>query len=106
MAGFSNGFSFGFDVDVDSVIGGVGHFKWEIEEARRLAAITRRGPPGFVDLRSVPTFPTIGAPPIAPAAPAPDLPALAQQRATAQMQAAAAAKKRRREAEAILLLAS
>lgn len=83
-----------------SYTGGVGHLLYEIEEAKRLAATTKRGPPGFVDLRSAPTFPAFGGQPSAPPAPPIDLQAIANQRA--QMRA----QKRRREAEAILLLAS
>lgn len=88
-----------FQEDDFATSGGVGHFLYEIEEAKRLAAITKRGPPGFVDLRSAPTFPSFGGQPAAPAAPPIDLQAIAAQRA--QIQA-----KKRREAEAILLLAS
>lgn len=108
MAGFSNGFSNGFDALAPNSfsIGGVGHFLYEIEEAKRLAAITKRGPPGFIDLRSTPTFAAFGGQPVAPSAPPVDLQAIANQQVTAQMQAAQAAKKRRRESEAILLLAS
>lgn len=111
MAGFSQGFSRGFDIRVDQgsaggSLGGVGHYRFELEEARRLAAITKRGPPGFVDLRSAPTFAPFGGPPAAPAMPGPDPGMIAQQRPTAQMQAAQDARKRRREVEAILLLAA
>lgn len=89
-----------------SFIGGIGHYKWELEEAKRLAAITTRGSPGFVDLRSPIRFDPIGGQPIAPTMPGPDPGMIAQQQASAQMQAAQAAKKRRREIEAILLLAA
>lgn len=90
---------FVFQEDELTNYGGVGHLLYELEEAKRLAAITKRGPPGFVDLRSAPTFPAFGGQPTPPAAPPIDLQAIANQRA--QIQA-----KKRREAEAILLLAS
>lgn len=97
---------FVFQEDAQPLLGGIGHYLVEIEEAKRLAAITKRGPPGFVDLRSAPTFAPFGSPPIAPAAPPIDLQAVAAQRAAAQLQAAQATQKRRRDEEAILLLAS
>lgn len=95
----------GFDYDFQQ--GGVGHLLYEALEAKRLAAITRRGPPGFVDLRSQPSFGSFGGPPVAAAAPPVNLQAVAEQRAAAQQQAAQeATKRRRRDEEAIVLLAS
>ncbi|WP_316196294.1 MULTISPECIES: hypothetical protein [unclassified Bradyrhizobium] len=92
----------GYDYEV--TLGGVGHYRLEMERAKQLARITRKAPPP-VDLRSAPKFEPIGRPPIAPRASAADLSAVQAQRIAAQMQAAQAAKKRR-ELEAVLLLAS
>jgi hypothetical protein len=86
--------------DFESPSGGVGHYLLELEEAKRLARITRNPPPPL-DLRM--QFAPLARPPIAP--PTVDLAAIQQQRMAAEMQAAQAAKKRR-EKEAILLLAS
>ena len=88
--------------DFESPSGGVGHYLLELEEAKRLARITRNPPPPL-DLRTSPQFVPLAKPPIAP--PAVDLAAIQQQRMAAEMQAAQAAKKRR-EIEALLLLAS
>lgn len=90
----------GFDYEFQQ--GGIGHLLLEAEEAKRLAAITNRPPPGFLDTRTPPTAAPIG-PPIAPAAPAVDLGAL---RAHADALAAQKAAKQRRDIEAILLLAA
>jgi len=90
--------------DYEFKLGGVGHYKLELERAKRLAAITRNPPPP-VDLRTRPQFEPLARPPIAPAAPAVDIAAIQKQRMDAAAAAAQAAKKRR-EIEAILLLAS
>jgi|SRR5581483_2351836 len=84
--------------------GGVGHFLEEIERQKQLAAITRKVP-GPIDRRTVARFAPLPGPPSAPAAPAPDMAAIQNQRMAA---AAAQAKmaKRRRDEEALLLLAS
>lgn len=90
----------GFDYDVQQ--GGIGHYLLEAEEAKRLAAITNRPPPGFLDTRTPPTAALIGPRP-APVAPSVDLGAL---RAQAEAHAAQKAAKQRRDIEAILLLAA
>jgi hypothetical protein len=90
--------------DFESPSGGVGHYLLELEEAKRLARITRNPPPPL-DLRTSQQFAPLAKPPIAPPTPAVDLTAIQQQRMAAEMQAAQAAKKRR-EIEALLLLAS
>jgi hypothetical protein len=87
-----------------SYTGGVGHFLEEIERQKRLNAITRKIP-GPVDRRTVPRFAPLQAPPSAPAAPAPDMAAIQNQR-MAEAAAQARIAKRRRDEEAVLLLAS
>jgi hypothetical protein len=92
----------GFDYNFQQ--GGIGHFLYERERARHLAAITRTIP-APIDRRSAPTFKPVPRPYSAPIAPAPDLAAIENERmvvAAAQAQAT----KKRRELEAILLLAS
>jgi hypothetical protein len=85
-------------------LGGVGHYKLELERAKQLAAITRKAP-GPIDLRTKPQFQPLASPYSAPSSPSLDAAAILKQRMDAQMAAAKAAKKRR-DAEAILLLAS
>lgn len=92
----------GFDYDFQQ--GGIGHLLLEAEEAKRLAAITRKAPPP-VDLRSKPSFPPLAASPVRPPAPVVDMAAVQAERMADEMRAAETAKKRRRDEEAILLLA-
>lgn len=87
-----------------SYTGGIGHLLEEMERQKQLNAITRKVP-GPVDRRTVPRFAPLQGAPSAPAAPAPDMAAIQNQRmADAAKQAAVA--KRRRDEEALLLLAS
>lgn len=90
--------------DYDFKLGGVGHYLLEMEEAKRLAAITRDPPPP-IDRRTAPIFGPLGRPQSVPPAPAVDMRAVQAQRMEAEKLAVQAAKKRR-ELEAILLLAS
>jgi hypothetical protein len=92
----------GFDYEFQQ--GGIGHLLLEAEEARRLAAITRKAPPP-IDLRSPIRFPPLASPPVAAPAPVVDMAAVQEQRMAGEMRAAEQAKKRRRDVEAILLLA-
>jgi len=86
--------------------GGVGHFLMEVEQAKQLAAITKRIVPPPIDTRSAPRFEPLTNPQGAPLAPVVDMPGILQQRMDGQAQAAQAAKKRQRDIEAILLLAA
>ena len=90
--------------DYEFKLGGIGHYKLELERARQLAAITRVAPPPL-DRRTTPQFPAMPLAPVAPAAQPIDMAALEQHRMAAEMQAVHAAKERR-EIEAILLLAA
>jgi hypothetical protein len=87
-----------------SYTGGVGHYLEEIERQKQLNAITRKVP-GPVDRRTMPRFEPLRAPPSAPAAPAPDMAAVQNQR-MAEAAAQAKTARRRRDEEALLLLAS
>ena len=90
--------------DYEFKLGGIGHFLEEIERQKQLNAITRKVP-APVDRRTIPRFAPLQAAPSAPAAPAPDMAAIQNQRmAEAARQAAGA--RRRRDEEALLLLAS
>ncbi|WP_316214890.1 hypothetical protein [Bradyrhizobium sp. SZCCHNR2035] len=92
----------GYDYEV--TLGGVGHYRLEMERAKQLARITRKAPPP-VDLRTTPKFEAIGRVQMASAAVPVDRSVTQAQRIADQMRPAQAAKKRR-EIEAILLLAS
>lgn len=92
----------GFDYDVQQ--GGVGHYLYEREKAKQLAAITRPTPRP-IDRRTMPRMGPLARPYSAPIPPAPVAPPVQPDRmaaAAAQVQAT----KKRRELEAILLLAS
>lgn len=88
-----------------SYTGGVGHYLEELEQQKRLNAITRKIP-GPVDRRTVPRFEPLRAPPSAPAAPPSAIAAIPPQPMAAAAAQSEAAKKRRRDEEAVLLLAS
>jgi hypothetical protein len=90
--------------DYEFKLGGVGHLLLEIEEAKRLAAITRKVP-SPVNTFTRPSFAAIMAQPNAalPALPSPS--ALQAQQQQAAAQAAAVARRRRQEAEILLLVA-
>lgn len=93
--------------DFDLVYGGIGHYLEEIERQKQLAKITRKTPAPIVQpgWRALPPAPNA---PLASAAPAIDLRAIAAQRIAglqAQARQAAILQRRRRDIE-ILLLAS
>lgn len=92
----------GFDYEFQQ--GGIGHLLLAAEQAKQLAAITRKAPPA-IDLRSPVRFAPLASPPVAPPAPVTDLSAVHAQRTADAAAATEAAKKRRRDIEAILLLA-
>jgi hypothetical protein len=95
-----------FDCDSAFLYGGIGHFLVALQEARRLAKITRKTPQP-IDRTTRPQFAPVGRPPMAPPAPVANLQAIQNERATAQAAAAQAATiKRRRQEEELLLLAS
>jgi hypothetical protein len=90
--------------DVDQVYGGIGHYLVELEEKRRLAAITRTTPPP-IDRTTQPIFRPVAIPPLAPKCPI-DLAAtlaarMVEHRAMAQR--AAMTRRRRQEVEILLL---
>lgn len=91
--------------DAAPIYGGVGHFLVELENARQLARITRKTPQP-IDRTTKPQFKPVGSPPMAPPAPAIDLQAIQNQRASADAASQAATIKRRRQEEELLLLAS
>jgi hypothetical protein len=84
--------------------GGVGHYLEELEQQKRLNAITRKIP-GPVDRRTVPRFEPLRGAPSAAAAPPPAGAAIPPQPMAAAAAQAEAAKRRRRDEEAVLLLA-
>lgn len=92
----------GFDYDVQQ--GGVGHYLYEREKAKQLAAITRPTPRP-IDRRTMPRMVPLARPYSAPILPAPAAPPVQPDRMAAAA-AQAQATKKRREIEAILLLAS
>jgi hypothetical protein len=90
--------------DFDLVYGGIGHYLVELEEKRRLAAITRKAPVP-IDRTTPPGFRPMAAPQPAPSPTAAiDLAAaFAGRAAERQAQQAAIARRRRQEAEILLL---
>ncbi|WP_315729032.1 hypothetical protein [Bradyrhizobium sp. SZCCHNS2015] len=88
--------------DHEFKLGGVGHFRLELERAKQLARITRKVPPP-VDLRTASKFKSIRVPQSVLPATGTDLSAGQFQHLASQMRVVAAAKKRC-ELEAILLL--
>ncbi|WP_316219391.1 hypothetical protein [Bradyrhizobium sp. SZCCHNR2026] len=90
--------------DYEFKLGGVGHFRLELERAKQLARITRKLPPP-IDLRTAPKFEPVRRSHITSPIPDVDLSSFQVQRTTEQMRAAQAARNQS-ELEAVLLLAS
>ncbi|MGJ4997299.1 hypothetical protein ACQR0Z_22945 [Bradyrhizobium sp. HKCCYLS3077] len=85
--------------DYEFKLGGVGHFRLELEQAKQLAKISRRAPPP-VDLRSALKFEPIGRPSPVTSAPTPQ-----SNRTQAEIRAVRVTEKRREE-KTIILIAS
>ncbi|MGJ5074566.1 hypothetical protein [Bradyrhizobium oligotrophicum] len=89
--------------DHEFKLGGVGHFRLELERAKQLATITRKTPPP-VDFRTTPTFEPIGRLSVAASLPVASAPALQSDRRAVRIGLTKAARKRQ-DLEAVLLLA-